>query len=151
MGDYDYEERVQALVEFLEVDPDEVEGPASGQTDDFFVVDSEEYLVLDDNEANEFAREEIEDSLWAFNPAFLACETELPEEVFEPMSNLYESANGAIRAIIDKTCGMDQFVESAIAADGRGHFLSRYDGEENEVMVETIVGEESKTFYIYRK
>lgn len=32
----------------------------------------------------------------------------------------------------------------AIRADGRGHFMSSYDGEENEEIVE------GETFYIYR-
>ena len=27
---------------------------------------------------------------------------------------------------------MDEFIEDAISSDGRGHFLSPYDGEENE-------------------
>jgi hypothetical protein len=39
---------------------------------------------------------------------------------------------------------LDHFIEDAIRADGRGHFLSRYNGEENE---ETVGG---VTYYIYR-
>ncbi len=38
----------------------------------------------------------------------------------------------------------DEFVSQAISADGRGHFLNTYDGNENE---QTIEG---TTFYIYR-
>jgi hypothetical protein len=36
--------------------------------------------------------------------------------------------------------GLEGFVEEAVSADGRGHFLSSYDGEENE----------QDGFYIYR-
>jgi hypothetical protein len=50
---------------------------------------------------------------------------------------LCESANPIIEALIED---MDHFVSDAISSDGRGHFISRYDGEENEE------GE----FYIYR-
>jgi hypothetical protein len=50
---------------------------------------------------------------------------------------LCESARPIVEALIED---MDHFVSDAICADGRGHFLSQYDGEENEE------GE----FYIYR-
>jgi hypothetical protein len=52
-----------------------------------------------------------------------------------------EGANDAILALIEKTDGgLDGFVEEAISADGRGHFLSSYDGNENH----------ESGFYIYR-
>jgi hypothetical protein len=43
-----------------------------------------------------------------------------------------EGCNDFFKAIIKGTCGLDKFVEDAIEADGRGHFLAYYDGEENE-------------------
>jgi hypothetical protein len=46
--------------------------------------------------------------------------------------------------LIDRLWDIDSLVEDAISADGRGHFLSSYDGDENE---ETVNGQ---TFYIYR-
>ena len=48
-----------------------------------------------------------------------------------------ENLNGLVYALIDD---FDDFVESAVMADGRGHFLARYDGIENE----------QDGFYIYR-
>lgn len=54
---------------------------------------------------------------------------------------LYEGANAIIHALIDD---LNDFVDDAIAADGRGHFISSYDGEEHEV---TVDGE---TYYVYR-
>jgi hypothetical protein len=39
---------------------------------------------------------------------------------------------------------IDEFVEDAIRYDGYGHFLSPYDGEENEIEVD------GATYYVYR-
>ena len=39
---------------------------------------------------------------------------------------------------------MDEFVDDAICQDGRGHFISHYDGKENEYKVN------GKMFYVYR-
>ena len=102
-----------------------------------------DYLVLTDSEADEKAAEYIKDTLWAFNVSFLAGETGIDEEVFKAIQDngKCESNNDAIESCIDD---MESFVEAAISADGRGHFLAGYDSEENE---ETIEGE---TFYIYR-
>jgi len=103
-----------------------------------------EHLVLTDDEANAAAADSIEQSLFAFNASFLAGETGIDQSVFAALADKCEDANDAIRSIIDGTCGWDTFVESATSADGRGHLLSSYDGEENEF---SIGGE---YFYIYR-
>lgn len=102
-----------------------------------------DYYVFTDVEADEKATEYIKDSLWAFNASFLSGETGIDEDVFKAIQDngKCESNNTAIESCIDD---MDSFVEAAIGADGRGHFLSGYDGNENE---ETVEGE---TFYIYR-
>lgn len=86
-----------------------------------------------DNVADEAATEAIKQSLWAFNSDFLAGETDLPSEVFAALSHDCESANDSILALVEKTCGLDSLVNSAIGADGRGHFLSPYDSDEIEV------------------
>lgn len=103
-----------------------------------------EYLVLDDDEANAACRERIEDSLWAFNASFLSGETGIDQSVFEALADKCEGANDAVRSIIVGSCGLDDFVETAMLTDGRGHFLSGYDGEEREVSAG------SDTFYLYR-
>ena len=59
------------------------------------------------------------------------------ESLEEAQSRCCESANGLVKALIND---MDEFVEDAINADGRGHFLAQYDGNENE----------QDDFYIYR-
>jgi len=104
-----------------------------------------DYLVLTDEEANEKCAENIKDSLWAFNASFIIDHSKLPYDAIEMVQGYQESkcegANDTIEALIDD---IDTFIEDAISADGRGHFINTYDGEENE---ETVNGE---TFYIYR-
>ena len=54
---------------------------------------------------------------------------------------LCESANGLVTALIED---MDEFIEDAVSADGRGTFLSSYNSEEVEVVVD------GEYFYAYR-
>ena len=107
-----------------------------------------DYLVLTNEEADAKAKESIIETLWAFNASFLACETGIDEEVFKAIADngRCESNNDAILSLIEgsKNSDIDSFVESAISADGRGHFMSSYDGNENE---EDVNG---TTYYIYR-
>ena len=109
-------------------------------TDDYDSYDN--YYVCTDEEADDLASGYIKDSLWAFNSDFLAYETGLPEAVFIPLSERFDT--DAIYEIVYTTCGIDAFVEAAIAADGRGHFIAQYDHEEHE----QVVGD--NTYYIYR-
>lgn len=102
------------------------------------------FLVLTDEEADARARQYIEESVWAFNASFLAGQTGLPESAFEGLSKQCEEGNEPIMQMIQATCGIDSFVEAAISADGRGHFLARYDHEEREF------NNGRMTFYIYR-
>ena len=96
-------------------------------------LDDGEWLIVDDEMANQKAAEYIAESLWAFNSLWLADQTGLPKEVFIKLNELCEDANDAIQALIDKTCGFESFAEESISVDGRGHFLSFYDGEEYEL------------------
>ncbi len=105
------------------------------------------YIVLTDEEADEMAANYIKDSLWAFNASFLASETGYPEEIFTAMQNKCEDANDAIYSLIDSNksdTDINSFIEAAISADGRGHFMSSYDGNENEQSINGAY------FYIYR-
>lgn len=106
--------------------------------------DSQNYLVLTDEEADEAVREEIEEMLWAFNSSFLAGETGIDEDVFLALFNngKCESNNDAIASLIKSTCGLQEFVDSAAGHDGRGHFLD-VNLEENEITFNGI------TYYIY--
>ena len=102
------------------------------------------FLVLTDEEADAHARQYIEESVWAFNASFLAGQTGLPESAFEALSKQCEEGNEPIMQMIRATCGIDSLVEAAISADGRGHYLARYDHEEGEF------NNGRMTFYIYR-
>lgn len=107
--------------------------------------EGEEFLVaLDEDEAINMCRDCVEESLWAFKPDFLASMTGLSKEVFEVLAQQCEGANEAVHALVDSSCGLGVFVDAAIAADGRGHFLATYDGEEREF---EFAG---KYYYLYR-
>lgn len=107
-----------------------------------------EFRVLTDEEANEACADYVKDSLWAFNASFILEECGLDfsgEESLKAMQNkACENANDFILSLVEKTCGLESFVDAAVSADGRGHFLSGYDGNENEVKVN------GKYWYVYR-
>lgn len=123
-----------ALAKYLEIDVEEAKE----------LIESEDYLVLTDSEADEKVREYIEDTLWAFSADFIIGECGLDLSGVNSLRKMQkeacEGAQGFIKSLIEKTCGLDSFIESAISADGRGHFIAQYDGEEGEQ------GE----YYIYR-
>lgn len=109
---------------------------------DSFSCGTWEYKVLTDAEADEAIKEEIAETLWAFNPSFVLEHTEFyhnstveEDDAFEDairelQSRLCESANPLIKALI---ADLDKFIKDAIQADGRGHFLATYDGNEIEL------------------
>lgn len=116
----------------------------------FEMEDGTEWLVLDEDEADELAQEEIENSLWAFNPNFIIDHLEnqsldnwershCADALSEIQKHHCEGINPIIRALIGD---MDEFVADAIASDGAGQFLARYDGREIEL--------EGTDFYAYR-
>jgi len=120
----------QCLAKYLGCTPEELTEERNGA----YSYGREEYLVLTDSEAEESAKDYILDSLWAFNYDFLCGHSkaiaEIPKEDYEAMAGkLCESFNNAVKAMIDN---LDHFIDDAIKADGRGHFISAYDGEENE-------------------
>ena len=97
-------------------------------------LDGGEYAIAyTEEEADEACREYIESTIWAFDPYFLEQMTDVPAEMFEAMQDKCDSINEALQILVMRTCGMDDFVTQAIAYDGRGHFLSTYDGEEIEL------------------
>lgn len=91
------------------------------------------WLVGSEREADKAAKEYVLDSLWAFRASFIANFADLDdatEKAIEKMQReMSEDANPLIRRIIGES-NLNKFVKTAIQADGRGHFLSPYDGEE---------------------
>lgn len=114
-----------------------------------FDILGQEYKVFTDEEADEAAAEDIKESLWAFNADFIIQHMPTYDEMTsreyidiekalrEMQGVLCENAGPLVKALIDD---LEQFVEDAINADGRGYFIATYDGEENE----------NGGFYIYR-
>ena len=141
------DERIKALADFLEVEADEI--TENDWETNAFDCNNETYLVLTDKEADEKAQEYILSSLWVFNADFIIehCSTYEDMDTYEFQSavkslrkaqeNEGENLNPLVKALIED---IGEFVDDAIDADGRGHFIARYDFEENEQ------GE----FYIYR-
>ena len=103
-----------------------------------YSVNGEEWAIGTDSEADEACKEYVKDTAWAFRSSFICEYCDLPQELAEALeamqSKKCEGANDSILVLIEKTDGgLDGFVEEAVSADGRGHFLSDYDGEECEV------------------
>jgi hypothetical protein len=105
-------------------------------------VDSEDYLVLTDEQADEWCKEEIEEMVWAFTPSFLQAHTGVDADAIKKIQEMCEGANEPLTAMIKD---FDYFVKDAISCDGRGHFLAGYDHEENYVTYNDTI------YYIYRR
>jgi len=116
--------------------------------DDFITgleIEGMELIVLTDREADERAADEIKNSLWAFCPEWLSNFCDIPADKIKKIQTaLYEDANELIELWIKD---MDDFIESSIMeeSNGRGHFISYYDGEEVE-----LIAENGKILYLYR-
>jgi len=98
-------------------------------------VDGDEYAVAtNEDKADEAAAAYIKDSLWAFTAEFIIDHSKLPYDAIEMIRSFQqdkcEDANDTIAALIEN---MDEFVSDAISTDGRGHFLSPYDGKETSL------------------
>lgn len=130
--------KISKLAEHFDCSPDDI----LDHHGEIFEHDGEEFLVLSDDEADEKAKDYILDSVWAFRSDFLAGHLKegVDQEVVELIqaNGKCESNNAAILSLIDD---VDHFVNDAILADGRGHFLSNYDGEEIEL---------NQGYYAYR-
>jgi hypothetical protein len=131
-----YMTRKEALIKFLGCEVDKVHSPSGffGEGDGFFSFGDREYMVLLDSEADERAKENIKEDIWAFNSYFLASHAKdgIDVDVIGAIQDngKCESNNKALTALIKD---YDHFVNDAIRCDGRGHFMNIYDGEENEM------------------
>lgn len=131
--------KIKALADFLGIEQDQI--TFNEDTNEFITNSGECYKVFTDKEADDAAKEEITYSLWAFNADFILVHTEFYKEstdkedaafidaLHDMQARLCEAANAIVRALI---VNINEFVYDAIDADGRGHFISWYDGEENE-------------------
>ena len=108
------------------------------------------YAVGDEEEVKKAVSEHIKETVWAFNSKFLQEMTDIPQEAFAAMQDKCERANDPILQIIEKTCGIEDFIESAINSDGRGHFLASYDGREMKDYFKSEMDGKKYPLYFYR-
>lgn len=127
--------KLTSLAKFLEVGKDEIK--VTNYDKNVFELGNQEYLVLTDSEANRYSKEYILETVWAFNSWFILdnlnskfnkADRDTMEEIVKMAQEKCEGGNEIILGMITKR----SFVSEAISSDGRGHFLSSYDGNENE-------------------
>ena len=137
------------LANFLEIDIDEAQS----------LIDKDDYLVLTNEQADEVVRDYIKETVWAFEPSFLSAHTGVDEEIF---TNLAERCEGNNKSYLRMIKDLDEFIEDAVSQDGRGHFMSTYDGNEHEVLYYQVVttknhglhmtyNTKQTPYYIYRR
>lgn len=133
------ESKIQAITQIMDCEPDDLrEEKYDCYGLKVFSAYGLEYAIGTDEEAQEAASEYIKRTLWAFNASFILSHSkagysaELERCLKDMQTKLCESANELVAALIED---MDEFIEDAISADGRGHFLSSYDGNEEEIKV----------------
>ena len=146
----EYDDSQIALAHFLDCDEDSLDLLDYDYHGlDVYKYRLQEYAIGTDSECDSAALHYIEESIWAFNAEFICDQCDLPFELAEAIQSFQESkcedANDALLSLARRSPnGLKGFVQSAISADGRGHILSRCDGE--EFTVKTT----SETYYIYR-
>ena len=125
------DEPILALAFYLDMsieDLENIEKSKYGYGDCLYEAQGTQYYIGTEDEIKEAVTDYIKDTAWAFNPSFLSEKTGIPQEAFKSLSELCKNGNDGILAIIEKTCGLESFVDASIAADSIGHFLNGYDG-----------------------
>lgn len=125
-------EKANALLEYINEDGYDERIELSSEDGDYIsLTDGTVYLVVTEDEAREYLKEEIMETFSYFNSSFLSSFTGLPERLFQ---DGLELSQGEVQEIFDATnTNIDDFASEAEAADGLGHFLARYDGNEIEL------------------
>jgi hypothetical protein len=121
------DERQSALAAHLQCGVGDVTGEG-----DTWTHGRSEWLVLSEEEADERCSEAVRESLWAFRTDFLRAHVtniDALEALDAMRGKVCERSNAIVLALVRD---LDALIQDAIAADGRGHFLAGYDGEECE-------------------
>jgi len=97
-----------------------------------------EYAIGTDEEADEAIKQYMQDSVWTFRPEFIASHTKAGAsngmiKAIIALQESCEDCNDDIKSLIED---MDDFISDAVSADGRGMFLSPYDSEEQEIVID---------------
>ena len=94
-----------------------------------YFIGNQEYLVLNNKESQTRCEEDIKQSIWAFNSSFLSFHTGINEDIIKSVQEHCESSNDML---LNSIKDIEKFINEAIASDGKGHFISYYDGYEHE-------------------
>lgn len=136
----EYHAAVIALCEHLDCEPSDLSLERHEHYGlSVFSLGNAEYAIGTDEQADDACEQYIRDSVWAFNASFILSECGLPHQLEEAIGAFQEKecedANDALLALVEKCCkgGIAGFTCSAVSADGRGHFLSPYDGCETKI------------------
>jgi len=134
----------------------------------YIKIDGTEYMIATDEGADAYARGYIEETLWSFNADFIIEHSEVldyDEGSIEILKAIQSRGEGGNAAVVRLISDMNEFVGDAIGADGRGHYMSSYDGDEhtldefdliNENLPEEVFEEldidpsSTETLYLYR-
>ena len=127
-------DKLKILSEHLDCEIEEIK---QGYDESTFELGNQEYVILTDEQADQRAKDYIKESVWAFSSWFLVKHTGLDEDIIMHLQDKCESANDVL---LNAVKDIDTFIDDAISLDGRGHFMSSYDGQEYDV----------NGFYIYR-
>lgn len=121
--------RMEALAYHLGVPQPSLEMGSWGE----ILVKDQEWKILTRREAEKQAREYIRESLWSFNPEFLLdyMPRRMTLRAVQQIQELYEDANEQLTLLVGSR--LSALMSDAIQLDGRGNFLSQYDGKEVEL------------------
>lgn len=129
-----------ALAEHLDVAAEDVEVDDEDFYDALtvFAVGNQRYAIGTEEQAQKAARTYVAESLWCMRSSFLSDETGLDARIFDAIAGrsgggeeFQEDISRIVEGLADN--GVEGFTERAIEQDGRGTFISSYDGEEFEL------------------
>lgn len=100
-----------------------------------------EFAFGNDEQCQNAVKDNIEQSIWAFETWFIEKHTDLSGKEIDHLKDLYEDGNNMLLEFIKD---INDFVKEAVRYDGRGHFLGDYDGNEYEYEIN------GEYYYLYR-
>lgn len=133
------DKKIAALAEYFGIAPERISKNNNENIYNtcMYLIDDNRFYVADEREADKLARAFILEDIWSFRPEFILDHSKALQEggsqavsAFKQMQEVMcENCTPIVKALIDD---IDRFVKDAIAIEGRGHFISLYDGEEHE-------------------
>jgi len=132
--DLDRDEAVEVMTEMRE--------ESLAVADEFEAFNLCNYLFVPTHRLDEYLADYLSNDeycLGCFIPWFISDRTGVDQSVIESMQDC--GAFEAVGKLILSLCDMKEFASAAASADGYGHFLNSYDGQEYEVAGYTVFKE----------